>query len=227
MTTLDVDRRVARLADILAPVGDIPLDRILWDPLPGTATKADQIQLLTARIGIRAELIDGILVEKPMSTVASFLAITLATILNNFIQGKQLGLVAGPDFLVDVDESRRRLPDVSFTSRGRMIGLTPEARVALPYAPDLAVEVLSPSNTAAEMRSKLNEYFAAGSRLVWIIDPVRRTCSVYTSPTQFTTLSDADTLTGTDVLPGFQVSLSKLFDNPDYAFFLEQTAQPE
>jgi hypothetical protein len=77
--------------------------------------------------------------------------------------------------------------------------------------PDLAVEVLSPSNTEAEMARKRQEYFAAGVRLVWMVDPDARTVTVYTAPDQSTVLGEVDTLSGDPVLPGFTLPLRDLF----------------
>ena len=78
-------------------------------------------------------------------------------------------------------------------------------------APDLAVEVLSDSNTEGEMRRKLQDYFTAGVRLVWYVDPRTRTAAVYTSPEQCTVFDENGVLTGGDVLPGFELPLRELF----------------
>ena len=78
-------------------------------------------------------------------------------------------------------------------------------------APDLAVEVLSPGNTRGEMQRKLKEYFFSEVELVWYIDPRKRRVRVFTSPDDVTELSETDTLTGGDVLPGFAVEVAVLF----------------
>ena len=78
--------------------------------------------------------------------------------------------------------------------------------------PDLAIEVLSKSNTPAEMERKRREYFASGARLVWAIDPRSRKATVYTSPDHGTDVTD--TLDGPDILPGFSLSLPWLFEGP-------------
>jgi Uma2 family endonuclease len=83
----------------------------------------------------------------------------------------------------------------------------------VPFAPDLAVEILSESNTPREMERKLQEYFAAGTRLVWYVDPEKRTARVYTSERDFADLSENDDLDGRDVLPGFTIRLGTLFDD--------------
>jgi Uma2 family endonuclease len=73
------------------------------------------------------------------------------------------------------------------------------------------VEVLSKGNTPKEIQRKLKEYFLAGTRLVWVVDPRQRHVRVYTAPDRFVVLTEADTLDGGDVLPGFQLPLRELF----------------
>jgi Uma2 family endonuclease len=77
--------------------------------------------------------------------------------------------------------------------------------------PDLAVEILSETNTEAEMQRKLREYFEAGSKLVWYVDPEPRIVRVYTSPRRSVLLTEADTLDGRRVLPGFSLPIKKWF----------------
>jgi Uma2 family endonuclease len=81
----------------------------------------------------------------------------------------------------------------------------------LKIAPHLAVEVLSPHNTKAEMNRKLVEYFDRGVQLVWYVDPRTRTVAVYTSPRRPKTLSESQTLDGGTVLPGFSVPVAQIF----------------
>jgi Uma2 family endonuclease len=78
-------------------------------------------------------------------------------------------------------------------------------------APDLAVEILSPSNTEREIQQKVQEYFQAGGKLVWIVDPDARTVEVYTRPRRSVVLTEDDTLDGRKVLPGFSLSIRKWF----------------
>jgi Uma2 family endonuclease len=83
-----------------------------------------------------------------------------------------------------------------------------------PLVPDLAVEVISPSNTPKEMDEKLHEYFEKGVRLVWFVRPKSRVVDVYTAPDRFTRLRASARLDGGDVLPGFSVQVGKLFQKP-------------
>lgn len=104
-----------------------------------------------------------------------------------------------------------RIPDVSFISWAQLPNRTfPEDAIASLHA-DLAVEVLSAGNTPGEMRRKLRDYFAAGTRLVWLITPKTRTAEIYTSSRKRQKLAETDSLTGGNVLPGFELPLHALF----------------
>jgi Uma2 family endonuclease len=104
-----------------------------------------------------------------------------------------------------------RFPDVSFISWEQIGGdVFPEHAIARLY-PDLAVEVTSKGNTKKEIARKLREYFAAGTRLAWVINPRTKTADVYTSPTDFKRLGKGQALDGGDVLPGFRLSLAQVF----------------
>lgn len=191
-------------------LGRVPMHRILFDPLPGTATEADVLRLDDHEDRL-CELVDGTLVEKVMGFDESQIGIIVASKLLEFVRAKKLGTVTGSDGMMRILLRRIRIPDVAFISNETLAKRTPESRVPA-IAPDIAVEVISDSNTKLEMSKKLDEYFAAGSKLVWYIDPEPRTINVYTSPGEFVTLTMSDTLTGGDVLPGFEVKVSELFD---------------
>jgi Uma2 family endonuclease len=105
-----------------------------------------------------------------------------------------------------------RLPDVTFIAWERLPNEEFPAEPIPDLAPDLAVEVLSKSNTRAEIERKLREYFAAGARLAWVLDPKSRTVRVHISPTEFRTLQEEDTLDGGEVLPGFQLPIREWFE---------------
>ena len=128
---------------------------------------------------------------------------------------RNLGVVAGPDGTLKILPRQVRIPDVSFISWDRFPdGKLPQTPIPA-VAPDLAVEVLSEGNTEGEMRRKLHDYFAAGVRLVWYVDPRSRTAAVYTRPSNASVLGESDVLTGGDVLPGFELSLRELFAEMD------------
>jgi len=202
-------RRPWTLDELLESLGNIPPHRIRLDPPPGTATEDDLLRSLDAES--ICELVDGVLVEKAMGYYESVLAAVLIGYLRDFLKTHDLGIVAAPDGRTRLLPGLVRAPDVSFVSWSRLPGRKlPRQRVP-DLHPDLAVEVLSESNTPQEMGRKLKEYFRAGTRLVWITDPEARTVRVYTSPEQMTTKTERQDLDGGDVLPGFKLSIREWF----------------
>src|SRR5688500_3662698 len=171
----------ATIAELLQRLGDVPASRVLLNPPLGTATEQDVLRL-AEHDGRLCELIDGVLVEKPMGTPEALVAVAVVSALNTFVDEHDLGIVLAPDGMLRLSPRLIRVPDVSFLSRARLAGWRLSEHRVLPLAPNLAVEVLSPSNTAAEMRRKLQEYFAVGAELVWLIEPAtgRRGVRVYT-----------------------------------------------
>jgi len=202
------------VADLHAQLGGVPLERIRMIPPPGTATEND---LLAAndRTEYLCELISGTLVEKPMGAPEAILAAAVIIALGNFVKPRKLGVVMAPDALLRVLPDQVRLPDVCFISWNRFPERKLPSGQVWRIAPDLAVEILSPSNSAGEMERKLRDYFTAGVRLVWYIDPQTRTARAYTAVDQKTELTASDTLSGGDVLPGFELSLAELFAEID------------
>ncbi len=205
--------RFKNMADLLQRLGGVPLDRIRIHHM-GTATVQDVIDI-QQREGRLCELVEGVLVEKAVGYSESELAVFLAGLLNAFVIPRNLGLVTGEAGTVELIADLVRIPDVAFTSWDRFPGRRrPQAPVPQ-IAPNLAVEVLSRSNTPGEMVIKRHEYFTAGVDLVWEIDPRRRTVAVYTSETDVALLGEDDTLDGGTVLPGFSLPLRDLFAELD------------
>lgn len=199
-------------AEWLHELGDIPLERIVMDPWPGTATEADLLTFVE-RDKRLCELIDGTLVEKPTGLLKSLTAAQLITALNNFVTPRKLGHVSGADGTLKMFSDRVRLPDVAFISIDDLPGGVVPREPIPRLPPRIAAEVISESNTAPEMEQKLKEYFASGSPLVWLIYPSKRTVSVYTAPTNTPSqvLTESDTLNGQDVLSGFEMPVADLF----------------
>ncbi|MBC8116380.1 MAG: Uma2 family endonuclease [Candidatus Saccharimonas sp.] len=211
----DVREEIETLAELVERLGGIPLDRIRFHPAPGTATEKDVITALEAPRKRICELIDGVLVEKAMGYRESVLASLLIELLNAWVRPRNLGLVSSPDGTLRLWAGRVRIPDVAFTSWDRMPGRKRPTKPIPELSPDLAVEVLSESNTYGEMQLKLADYFAASVRLVWIVDPELRTVEVHAGSGQMTLLRQDDTLDGGAVLPGFAVPLKDLFAELD------------
>ncbi|MDQ3803002.1 MAG: Uma2 family endonuclease [Acidobacteriota bacterium] len=140
------------------------------------------------------------------------LCLKLGAVLLAFVESNDLGTVYGAEtgFTVERDPDSVLGADVAFVTKARLQGVGDEDKF-LPFAPDLAVEVLSKSNAVAEIDEKIELYFAAGARQVWIVNPKRRTVAVYRSPIEVRILVEHDALEGGDVLPGFSLKLSELF----------------
>ena len=162
------------------------------------------------------EIVDGRRVEKPpMGTFQIFVTAILDQQLGGFARTNRLGRVF-PEMLFRINPagSPMRRPDIAFVSYGRW----PRDRKVnsdngWDVIPDLAIEVVSPSNTADEVLGKVREYFLAGVRRVWVVYPSERQVYVYQSPTRNSILGDGDDLDGEDVLPGFRLSLAELFED--------------
>lgn len=114
-------------------------------------------------------------------------------------------------FVLEEDPPTARLPDVAWVPPERV----PETGYGTSLwrqGPDLAVEVTSPSNSWTEIQEKVTEYLAAGTRLVWVVDPPTRTVTTYRPGVRARRLSVGEELDGEDVLPGFGVDLAEYFD---------------
>jgi len=201
-------------ADIYKRFGAIPMWRIRSYPAPGTAIEDDAFYV-EATEERPCELVDGTLMEKTIGYDESLLAAAIGESLRRFVRPKKLGLVAGEAGILRLAAGLIQIPDVSYVSMDRLPnGKRP--RTPIPsLVPDLAVEVISPSNTAREMQRKLAGYFKAGVLLVWLVYPRKRTVDVYTAPRTRTVLKADDTLTGGEVLPGLEINLKELFAELD------------
>jgi Uma2 family endonuclease len=215
MTTLLPPASTYRtMSDLLQELGDVPPERVLLFPLPGTATEQDVLDLDDHHDRL-CELIDGVLVEKAMSTRESFLAVAISAVLFQFVSARKLGIITGEAGMLKLRPGLVCIPDVAFLAYQSFPNSKLPDDAIWAIAPDLAVEVLSKSNTKAEMSRKRKEYFAAGTRLVWEFDAKARTVAVYTSPDQSTLLDQNQTLGGDPVLSGLTISLSELFAQLD------------
>jgi Uma2 family endonuclease len=160
------------------------------------------------------ELIDGVLVQKSMGFYEGYIACLLVHALVDFVRKTNAGIVNGPDGTLRLTSDQVRIPDVSFVSWERLpSGELPKQAMPL-LSPNLAVEIISSSNTAEEMNRKLREYFEAGVELVWYVYPESRTVRVFTSVDDAVELSENDSLDGGMVLDGFSMSLKELFKKP-------------
>ena len=163
--------------------------------------------------GTRSELVKGRRVASPLPTLdCGEIHSNVGYRIWAFCKSLRLGRVCSASGVVtDFGEHTVRVPAVSYYSKER---LPLEKRVVkyndLP--PDLCVEVVSPSNTKKELRTKIQEYFTVGVRMVWVVEPEDRSITVLTSPSEGRTLYDDSELGGGEVLPGFKCKVSELFE---------------
>jgi Uma2 family endonuclease len=205
---------IETIGDLLERLGGISPQRVRFKPAPGTATEQDVIAV-EARENRLCELVDGVLVEKPMGYVESLLAMAIGDALREFVKPRKLGLVTGESGMMRLFPGLVRIPDVAYVGWDRIPGGRVPRQPIPDLVPHLVVEVLSESNTAAEMARKLDEYFRTGVVLAWLVDPRDRTVTTYTSATEFLLLDESHTLDGGAVLPGFALPLRDLFAEMD------------
>jgi Uma2 family endonuclease len=199
------------VADLIDRLGGVPAHRIRMKPTPGTATEADVIRWLDGPNKRLFELIDGVLVEKAVGTKEGFLAGFVLRRVGDFAEDHDLGLAGAGDSPFRLRLGLVRIPDVSFISWQRIPGEEFPADAIAGLIPDLAVEVLSESNTRAEIELKLDHYFETGVRAAWVIDPKKKSAVVYNSRTRVKEIGTDGDLTAPKVLPGFRLPLRDVF----------------
>ena len=202
----------ATIGELCDRLGGVSAHRVVAEPAPGTATVRDYARRDGRSVtGAICELADGTLLEKPMGASESVLAQEIAFCLRLYLRDHPIGYVGGEAYLVQLAPGLVRVPDISVTMwKGQPAGLTSSDAVTKEI-PALVVEVVSRSNTAREMARKVEEYFLAGVRVVWIVNPQRRSAAVYTGVATVTRLDAAGTLTADAVLPGFALPLATAF----------------
>jgi Uma2 family endonuclease len=201
---------VDNMAEHWERLGNVPLERILMHPAPGTATAKDCLAVLESANRRLCELVDGTLVEKAMGQREALLGGFVYQQLDIFAVGHDLGVVYPADAPFRILPRQVRLPDASFFTWDRIGGEIPKEPIPR-RIPDLAAEVISESNTQEEMRRKLRDYFTSGVQVVWIIYPKTETAELYTAPTRKRRIPRDGALEGGKLLPGFSLPLKELF----------------
>ena len=159
------------------------------------------------------ELVKGDLITMPPAGGEhGAIGVNASTFLNVFVRQNDLGAVFNSDtgFIIESDPDTVRAPDVSFVRKER-IPADGIPRGFFQGAPDIAVEVISPSDSYTEVAEKVSQLLEAGTLLVVLIDPRTRTITLRHQSGETTTLTEADTLTLGDVLPGFECAVGELF----------------
>jgi Uma2 family endonuclease len=168
--------------------------------------------------GYSYEVVDGVLVRMAGSGEdATRIGALLLIALGSFIYAHRFGIVTGADGVYKFPGAETGLlPDVGFYARERHPGHRVSPR-PIPFAPDLAVEVASPDQSAAEMAAKARTYLRGGTRLVWVVWPQAQHIDVWRPDSMegpAATLNTSDTLDGGDVLPGFTYPVVEVFADP-------------
>lgn len=176
------------------------------------AVTADEFRTSSEPDGWRSELVRGRVVREPAPGPAhGRLAARLAVRLGTFVENTASGVVlADTGFLLARDPDTVRAPDLSFVSADRI----PEQGYGAgfwPFGPDLAVEILSPSNKASDLQAKIGDYLAAGCHEIWVLDPAARSIATYGADRRVRVLSADEELDGGTLLPGFVLPLGELF----------------
>jgi len=161
----------------------------------------------------RCELVRGeINMMSPAGAKHGMIVVNITSLLDNFVKSHRLGRIMGAEtgFIIRRDPDTVRAPDVAFIRAERLPEKLPQGYFN--GSPDLAVEVLSPNDRASEVQGKIRDWLEAGCRAVWIVDPETKSVTIYKSTHDIVVLSTADTLIDAQILPGFTMAVSEIFE---------------
>jgi Uma2 family endonuclease len=156
------------------------------------------------------DLVRGVLVREPRpADLHGTMQVELGHHLVSWAKARGARVTAGSGYILAEDPPTVRGPDIAVVVKPRSSAGQPGGWIR--GAPDVAIEILSPSDTASAMQEKTLDYFGGGARQVWIVDPHARSVTVYRADGTARLLRDDETLAGEDVLPGFSLALTELF----------------
>jgi Uma2 family endonuclease len=176
---------------------------------PATMTAEELLRLNIP--GKRTELVRGqLIVSEPPGFAHGVIAMRIGERMASFVREQALGGVVAAEsgFTLERAPDTVRAPDVGFVRGDRVPDPLPRGYAE--FAPDLAVEVLSPGDRPGEVLAKVSDWLRAGTLLVWVVDPIRRSARVYRADGTETFASADDSLSGEDVLPGFSLPLASV-----------------
>jgi Uma2 family endonuclease len=173
----------------------------------------DEEFMALSRDGHRYEIVNEELVDMGNSGAKhGYLCSLILSALMSYILPNKLGVIFDSSTAFKMKNGNKRAPDISFFAKERLHGMEELPDGFLEGAPDLAIEVLSPTNTIEEIEGKIAEYFQNGSRLVWVIYPNSQYVLVYRSDREpDRLLKSNDSLDGEEVIPGFTFPVGNLF----------------
>jgi Uma2 family endonuclease len=199
------------MSTLSSPSTETPTER-LSEESPEKKTWTDAEFMALPKDGHRYELVNGELIDMGNSGAKhGYVVVILSAALFNHVFSRKLGAVMDSSTAFKMKSGNKRSPDISFVDKQRLQGMEELPDSFLEGAPDLAVEILSPGNTVEEMHNKIVEYFENTARLVWVIHPNEHYVLVYRSPQPDRLLKSTDALDGEEVIPGFTLAVSELF----------------
>ena len=202
---------VRTLAEFLHWLGDVPTERILFRPPAGMANVNDVVRIERQENRL-CELVCGVLVEKSLGYKEAAVAAALMAALEQHVAAKQLGVVTGPEGAYRLGDHLVRIPSVAFCASGTYPGNVTPGQAGPGVIPRLVAEVVDGVNSA-ELARKIEDYFTAGIKLVWVADLGNHKVTAYTSLTKFKVISASGTLEAGKVLSGFKMPVKALFEH--------------
>lgn len=178
-----------------------------------TWTEAELMSL--PKVGGKYELVEGELLVTPAGLSHESIVVRLVFALEGLMRKHRFGRVWSSNLGYWMKNGNLRSPDVSFVEKSHFKRMTRDPEGFLHGAPDLSVEIMSPSNTVKAMKEKAGEYFENGSKLVWIVNPEDQTVAILRPDGSEKALTVTDTLEGEDVIPGFSLRVIELFEDLD------------
>lgn len=175
----------------------------------------DEYEQLDEPDELRSELSCGRLVREPRpGALHSDIVMDLGILLREFVRERSIGkIVVEGGFRLSADPPTVRGPDIAFIAQDRLPPVVPAGW--WPFAPDLAIEIISPSGSVSALHEKIFEYFEAGTRAVWVVDARTRSVTVYNSLTDIAIVRAPALLTGGTVMPGLELSLDAFLPQPE------------
>ena len=174
---------------------------------PGDKLTAEQYEQLIENDHYISEMSRGMLVHEPRpGALHSRIAGNLLLLLQPFVRELDLGKIeVEAGFRLSAEPLTIRGPDVAFIRKDRLPSRIPVSW--WPFAPDLAIEITSPKKSAAYLHDKIADYFDAGTREVWVVEPRKRTVTIYRSLSEISIVRALDVIEGGDLLPGLTLAL--------------------
>ena len=180
--------------------------------MPTKVLPTDEELMALPKDGYKRELLNGEIVMSPAGSEHGRLIMRLASVFAPYVYQHGLGEVFDGQTGFRMKSRDVLIPDISFVSKSRIAMLPEIPEGFFEGSPDLVIEVRSPSDTPKRFQEKLIQYFENNTVLAWAINSKRRTMSVYRGPDKVHVLNEDEELTGEDIVPGFSIPVSKIFE---------------